>query len=151
MAALFIAQAGGVDLPLGVQIALVALMVLTSKGAAGVTGAGLVTLAASLQAFGGEFFPPAAVAVGIALIVGIDRVMSEGRALTNAIGNTIAVMVLAGWTGQRDDVAFQAALDDPTLVRDAIEKEYEAHEDIDEPDDDAASRDRTPAGATAST
>jgi aerobic C4-dicarboxylate transport protein len=120
MAALFIAQAGGADLPIGVQIGLVALMVLTSKGAAGVTGAGLVTLAASLTAFGGEFFPPAAVAVGIALIVGIDRVMSEGRALTNAIGNVVAVMVVAGWTGQRDDARFHAALDDPSLVRDAV-------------------------------
>ena len=123
MAALFIAQAGGADLPIGVQIALVALMVLTSKGAAGVTGAGLVTLAASLTAFGGEFFPPAAVAVGIALIVGIDRVMSEGRALTNAIGNAVAVMVVAGWTGNRDDERFRAVLDDPSMVRDAVEQE----------------------------
>ncbi|HEY2220737.1 cation:dicarboxylate symporter family transporter [Actinomycetospora sp.] len=123
MAALFIAQAGGADLPIGVQIALVGLMVLTSKGAAGVTGAGLVTLAASLSAFGGEFFPPAAVAIGIALIVGIDRVMSEGRALTNAIGNAVAVMVIAGWTGQRHDERFRAALDDPSLVRDAIAQE----------------------------
>ncbi|MDT7658079.1 MAG: aerobic C4-dicarboxylate transport protein, partial [Pseudonocardiales bacterium] len=87
LGALFILQAGGEQVGIGTQIGLLLLMVLTSKGAAGITGAGLVTLAASLQAFGGEFFTPEAVAVGIALIVGIDRVMSEGRALTNCIGN----------------------------------------------------------------
>ena len=67
MAALFIVQAAGQDMAIGEQIALVALMLLTSKGAAGITGAGLVTLVASLQAFGGEFFSPESIAVGIAL------------------------------------------------------------------------------------
>jgi len=160
MAALFIAQAGGQDLPWGVQLGLVALMLLTSKGAAGVSGAGLITLAASLQAFGGEFYTVESIAIGIAIIAGIDRIMSEGRALTNVIGNTVAVMVVAGWCGERDDERFKAALDDPSLVRDAIEQEYEAHDDIDDPDGsdgadradgDAPGRDRTPAGATAST
>ena len=125
MAALFIAQAGGQDLPWGVQIGLVALMLLTSKGAAGVSGAGLVTLAASLQAFGGDFYTTESIAIGIAIIAGIDRIMSEGRALTNVIGNTVAVMVISGWNGDRDDVRFQAALDDPDLVRDAIEQEID--------------------------
>ena len=69
-------------------------MVLTSKGAAGITGAGLVTLTASLQAFGGTFFSAESIAVGIALVVGIDRMMSEGRALTNCIGNGVATMVV---------------------------------------------------------
>ena len=88
LGALFIVQATGQDMAIGEQIALAALMVLTSKGAAGITGAGLVTLTASLQAFGGTFFSAESIAVGIALVVGIDRIMSEGRALTNAIGNT---------------------------------------------------------------
>ena len=123
MAALFIAQAGGQTLPIGIQLGLVALMLLTSKGAAGVSGAGLVTLAASLQAFGGEFYTTESIAIGIAIIAGIDRIMSEGRALTNVIGNTVAVMVVAGWCGERDDARFHAALDDPSLVRDAIEQE----------------------------
>lgn len=144
MAALFIAQAGGQDLPIGVQLGLVALMLLTSKGAAGVSGAGLVTLAASLQAFGGEFFTTTTIALGIAIIAGIDRIMSEGRALTNVIGNAAAVMVVAGWTGNRDDRRFQAVLDDPSLVRDAIEQETAAGDDIDEAQEETAAGSRTP-------
>jgi aerobic C4-dicarboxylate transport protein len=97
-------------------------MILTSKGAAGITGAGLVTLVASLQAFGGTFFTPEAIAVGIALVVGIDRIMSEGRALTNCIGNGVATMVIAKWQGERDDERFQAALRDPRYVEDATER-----------------------------
>ena len=116
LGALFIIQAGGEQLGVGAQIGLATLMVLTSKGAAGVTGAGLVTLAASLQAFGSEFFSPEAIAVGIALIVGIDRVMSEGRALTNAIGNCVATLVIARWSGELDRERLRAVLDDPSLV-----------------------------------
>jgi aerobic C4-dicarboxylate transport protein len=122
LGALFILQAGGEQIGIGTQIGLLLLMVLTSKGAAGITGAGLVTLAASLQAFGGEFFTPEAVAVGIALIVGIDRVMSEGRALTNCIGNGVATMVIARLQGERDDERFQAVLNDPSLVDDAMSR-----------------------------
>jgi aerobic C4-dicarboxylate transport protein len=121
LGALFIIQAGGEQLGIGPQIALATLMVLTSKGAAGVTGAGLVTLAASLQAFGGEFFSAEAIAVGIALVVGIDRVMSEGRALTNAIGNCVATMVIARWNGELDLERFRAVLDDPSLVEEDME------------------------------
>ncbi|MEJ2867559.1 cation:dicarboxylase symporter family transporter [Actinomycetospora sp. OC33-EN08] len=145
MAALFIAQAGGQDLPWGVQLGLVALMLLTSKGAAGVSGAGLITLAASLQAFGGEFYTVESIAIGIAIIAGIDRIMSEGRALTNVIGNAVAVMVVAGWCGERDDERFQAALDDPSLVRDAIEQETHGGED----EEPSESGDRKPVGASA--
>ncbi|KAA1030727.1 cation:dicarboxylase symporter family transporter [Pseudonocardia sp. EV170527-09] len=116
LGALFIIQAGNEYLPIGAQIALAVLMVLTSKGAAGVTGAGLVTLAASLQAFGGEFFTPEAIVVGLALIVGIDRMMSEGRALTNAIGNVVATFVVARWNGELDRERLAAVLDDPKLV-----------------------------------
>jgi len=114
MGALFIVQATGQDMAIGEQIALAGLMILTSKGAAGITGAGLVTLVASLQAFGGTFFNAESIAVGIALVVGIDRIMSEGRALTNCIGNGVATMVIAKWVGERDDERFQAALRDPS-------------------------------------
>jgi aerobic C4-dicarboxylate transport protein len=116
LGALFITQAAGQSMSLGEQIALCALMLLTSKGAAGITGAGLVTLTASLQAFGGTFFTPESIAVGIALVVGIDRIMSEGRALTNCIGNGVATMVIAKWQGERDEARFQAALADPSLA-----------------------------------
>ena len=131
LGALFIIQAGGEDLGIGQQIALAALMVLTSKGAAGVTGAGLVTLAASLQAFGGEFFTPEAVAIGISVIVGIDRVMSEGRALTNMIGNCVATFVVARWNGELDMERFQAVLDDPSLVEADMELHHGGNEDDD--------------------
>lgn len=122
LGALFITQASGDELPIGTQIGLCALMVLTLKGAAGITGAGLVTLAASLQAFGGTFFDANSIAVGIALVVGIDRVMSEGRALTNFIGNGVATMVLAKWAGERDDVKFAAALKDPREINAAVDR-----------------------------
>ncbi|MEH3054475.1 MAG: cation:dicarboxylase symporter family transporter, partial [Patulibacter minatonensis] len=89
---------------------------LTSKGAAGITGAGLVTLTASLQAFGGDFFTPEAIAIGIALVVGIDRMMSEGRALTNCIGNAVATLVIAKWEGELDEVRLRAVLANPALA-----------------------------------
>jgi len=111
MGALFIAQATGAHVPIGTQIGLLLFMLLSSKGAAGVTGAGLITLAASLSAFGGPI-----PAVGIALLVGIDRFMSEARALTNLIGNGVATMVLARWQGSLDRERFQAVLDDPDLI-----------------------------------
>ena len=116
LGALFIVQASGQDMAIGEQLALAGLMILTSKGAAGITGAGLVTLTASLQAFGGTFFSAESIAIGIALVVGIDRIMSEGRALTNAIGNSVATMVIAGWQGERDDERFHAVLNDPSLA-----------------------------------
>jgi len=120
LGALFIVQAAGQHMALGEQLALVGLMVLTSKGAAGITGAGLVTLTASLQAFGGTFFSPESIAVGIALVVGIDRVMSEGRALTNCIGNGVATMVIARWQGELDEDRFHAALENPSLADPAL-------------------------------
>jgi aerobic C4-dicarboxylate transport protein len=122
LGALFIVQASGQDMPLGQQLALAGLMILTSKGAAGITGAGLVTLTASLQAFGGNFFSTDAIAVGIALIVGIDRVMSEGRALTNAIGNTVATLVVAKWHGELDEERLHEVLDKPDLVERDLER-----------------------------
>jgi aerobic C4-dicarboxylate transport protein len=116
LGALFIVQATGQDMGIGQQIALAALMVLTSKGAAGITGAGLVTLTASLQAFGGTFFSAESIATGIALVVGIDRVMSEGRALTNCIGNSVATLVVARWQGELDEERLHTVLDQPSLA-----------------------------------
>ena len=121
LGALFIVQATGQDMAIGEQIALAGLMILTSKGAAGITGAGLVTLTASLTAFGGTFFSAESIAVGIALVVGIDRIMSEGRALTNAIGNTVAVMVIAKWQGELNEEHFQTVLHDPEMIDREVE------------------------------
>ncbi len=156
LGALFIVQAAGQDISLGTQVALAALMVLTSKGAAGITGAGLVTLTASLQAFGGTFFSAESIAVGIALVVGIDRIMSEGRALTNAIGNSVATMVIAGWQGERDDEHFQRVLAHPELVDEEVERALRGDSDDHEADEqprferDGESRVELPAGVSGS-
>ncbi len=89
MAALFIAQAYGVDLSLVEQLTLLGVLMLTSKGAAGVTGSGFVTLAATLAVF------PSIPVEGMALILGVDRFMSEARAITNLIGNGVATVVVS--------------------------------------------------------
>lgn len=94
MAALFIAQAFGVDLTLGEQILLLGVLMLTSKGAAGVTGSGFVTLAATLAVF------PSIPVAGLALILGVDRFMSEARAVTNLIGNGVATVVVSKMEGE---------------------------------------------------
>lgn len=96
MAALFVAQATDTPMTLGEQIALLAVLLLTSKGAAGITGSGFITLAATLAATGK--IPVA----GMALILGIDRFMSEARALTNFIGNAVATVVVAKFEGSLD-------------------------------------------------
>jgi aerobic C4-dicarboxylate transport protein len=96
MAAMFIAQATNTPMTLLQQITLLAVLLLTSKGAAGVTGSGFIVLAATLSAVGN--IPVA----GLALILGIDRFMSEARAITNVIGNGVATLVIAKWTGDLD-------------------------------------------------
>ncbi|ODT88505.1 dicarboxylate/amino acid:cation symporter [Phenylobacterium sp. SCN 70-31] len=96
LAALFIAQAVGIDLSLQEQLLLLAVAMLSSKGAAGVTGAGFITLAATLQVV------PSVPVAGMALILGVDRFMSECRALTNFIGNAVATLVVSRWEGQLD-------------------------------------------------
>ncbi len=96
MAALFIAQATDTVLPLSGQIGLLLVLLVTSKGAAGVTGSGFIVLAATLAATGTV---PVA---GMALILGVDRFMSEARAVTNFIGNTVATLVVARWDGEFD-------------------------------------------------
>jgi aerobic C4-dicarboxylate transport protein len=96
MAALFIAQALDIHLTLGQQLSLLAVAMLTSKGASGVTGAGFITLAATLAVV------PEVPVAGMALILGIDRFMSECRSLTNFIGNGVATIVVAKWEGELD-------------------------------------------------
>jgi aerobic C4-dicarboxylate transport protein len=140
LGALFIVQAAGQDLALAEQLALAALMVLTSKGAAGITGAGLVTLTASLQAFGGQFFTAESIAVGIALVVGIDRIMSEGRALTNAIGNSTATLFIANWQGELDKERLDAVLHDPNSIDDYVERELRGEDEADRVADDREGR-----------
>ncbi|MBL8774210.1 MAG: dicarboxylate/amino acid:cation symporter [Phenylobacterium sp.] len=104
LAALFIAQALRIDLSLADQLLLLAVAMLSSKGAAGVTGAGFITLAATLQVV------PTVPLAGMTLILGVDRFMSECRALTNFIGNAVASLVVAGWEGQLDRGKLAAAL-----------------------------------------
>ena len=104
LAALFIAQATGIDLSLGDQVALLLVAMISSKGAAGVTGAGFITLAATLS------IVPSVPVAGLALILGIDRFMSECRALTNFVGNAVATIVVASWENALDRGALGAAL-----------------------------------------
>ncbi|MGC0152446.1 dicarboxylate/amino acid:cation symporter [Chromobacterium vaccinii] len=92
MAAIFIAQATNVDLSLGEELAIIGVLLLTSKGAAAVTGGGFITLAATLATLGGKL-----PVEGLALLIGIDRFMSEARAITNLIGNGVATVVIARW------------------------------------------------------
>ena len=96
MAALFIAQATDTPMTLAQQLGLMGVLLLTSKGAAGVTGSGFITLAATLETTG--HIPVA----GIALILGVDRFMSEARAITNFIGNAVATLVISKWSGDYD-------------------------------------------------
>ncbi|TDQ54945.1 C4-dicarboxylate transporter DctA [Actinorugispora endophytica] len=150
MGAIFIAQATGSDVSVWTQIGLLLFMLLSSKGAAGVSGAGLVTLAASLAAFG-DVIPLA----GIALIVGIDRFMSEARAITNLIGNGVGTLVIARWTGGLDRERLAHVLDNPNAIDMDALMAYDAEKDA-EPagadpergaDDGAESREEEPVPA----
>ncbi|HNI76441.1 MAG: dicarboxylate/amino acid:cation symporter [Burkholderiaceae bacterium] len=104
LAALFIAQATNTELTLGHQIMLLLVAMLSSKGAAGVTGAGFITLAATLAVV------PEVPVAGMALILGVDRFMSECRSLTNFIGNAVATVVVSRWENALDPVRLEAAL-----------------------------------------
>ncbi|MCY1397438.1 C4-dicarboxylate transport protein 2 [compost metagenome] len=104
MAAVFIAQATDTTMDITHQITLLLVLLVASKGAAGVTGSGFIVLAATLSAVG--HLPVA----GLALILGIDRFMSEARALTNLIGNGVATLVVAKWVGELDEDKLQAEL-----------------------------------------
>jgi aerobic C4-dicarboxylate transport protein len=110
MAAVFIAQATNTPMSLTQQLTLLGVLLLTSKGAAGITGSGFIVLAATLSAVGGV---PVA---GLALILGIDRFMSEARALTNLIGNGVATVVVARWTGDLDMKRLHSQLNNETAA-----------------------------------
>ncbi|MGE8539992.1 dicarboxylate/amino acid:cation symporter [Acinetobacter sp. ANC 3813] len=122
MAAIFIAQATNTQLDLAHEITLLAVLLISSKGAAGVTGSGFIVMAATLSAVG--HIPVA----GLALILGIDRFMSEARALTNLVGNSLATIVVAKWVGKLDTVQLNAALNDPAEIdRKMQEESNQAH------------------------
>ena len=104
MAAVFIAQACDISLTLQQELTILAVLLLTSKGAAGVVGSGFVTLAATLSTVGQ--IPVA----GVALILGIDRFMSEARAITNLIGNGVATVVISRWENELDVPRMEAVL-----------------------------------------
>jgi aerobic C4-dicarboxylate transport protein len=108
MAAVFIAQATDTPMTLTQELTLLGVLLLTSKGAAGVTGSGFIVLAATLSSVG---HVPVA---GLALILGIDRFMSEARSLTNLIGNGVATVVVGKWTGDVDEARMHAVLNNET-------------------------------------
>ena len=117
LATLFIAQALGVDLDFGQQLVIIGVAMLTSKGASGVTGAGFITLAATLAVIDPGLVP------GMAIVFSIDKFMSEVRALTNIIGNGVATVVVSWWEGELDRDKLAAALArqvDPSDVQTAV-------------------------------
>src|SRR6187397_2811057 len=118
MAAVFLAQATNTDLTLAQELGLIGVLLLTSKGAAGVTGSGFIVLAATLASLG--TVPVAS----IALILGVDRFMSEARALTNLVGNGVATVVVSKWEGSLDHNRLRQQLDGET------DEEAEAPEEV---------------------
>jgi aerobic C4-dicarboxylate transport protein len=117
LATLFIAQALGVDLTFGQQLTILGVALLTSKGASGVTGAGFITLAATLSVVNPALVP------GMAIVFSVDKFMSEVRALTNIIGNGVATVFVSWWEGELDHTKLHAGLDkqiDPSDVQTAI-------------------------------
>ncbi|PWW57027.1 cation:dicarboxylate symporter family transporter [Actinokineospora spheciospongiae] len=140
MATLFVANATGAPLSVGEQISLMVFMIIASKGAAGVTGAGLATLAGGLQSHRPDLVD------GVGLIVGIDRFMSEARALTNFAGNAVATVLLGTWTKEFDHdqanrvLTGQSPFDETTMTDDA----HGPASDVPDP------RDPTPEKVTAS-
>jgi aerobic C4-dicarboxylate transport protein len=124
MAAIFIAQATNTPMTLFEELTLLTVLLLTSKGAAGVTGSGFIVLAATLSAVG---HVPVA---GLALILGIDRFMSEARALTNVIGNGVATIVVAKWTGDLDAATLDRHLKNPTPLEAAEPEKVMPHSEV---------------------
>lgn len=114
MAVVFLAQVFGVDLSIGQQITIILVLMLTSKGAAGVTGSGFIVLASTLAAL--QVIP----LEGLALLLGVDRFMSEGRAITNLIGNGIATIVVAKSEGEFDEAKSKAALQEMRNMKQAV-------------------------------
>jgi aerobic C4-dicarboxylate transport protein len=124
MTSLFIAQALNIDLSIWQQIGLLAILLLTSKGGAGVAGAALVALAATL---GSTHILPVA---GIALVIGVDRLMNEIRALTNLVGNAVATIVVARWEGEIDLVTARAVLNGEIVPLAEVEAEPQVDQEL---------------------
>ena len=157
MAALFVSNAMGAEMNLGEQVGLLVFMIIASKGAAGVTGAGMATLAAGLQAHRPELLG------GMGVIVGIDKFMSEARALTNFTGNAVATLLVGRWVGELDGerarrvlsgelkfdeatvVGHGGAAHDPQQSPTVAEQAYEGHPDSSLNFTMAADGDRNPA------
>jgi aerobic C4-dicarboxylate transport protein len=122
MAALFVAQATNTDLTLTQELTILFVAMLTSKGASGITGAGFITLAATLAVV------PTIPVAGMTLILGVDKFMSECRALTNIIGNGVASIVVSKWEGELDKERLTAELHNPSPDLDASLHTQAAHE-----------------------
>jgi aerobic C4-dicarboxylate transport protein len=128
MASLFIADAMGTPMSIPQQLGLLAFMIIASKGAAGVSGAGLATLAAGLQSHRPDLLD------GVGIIVGIDRFMSEARAVTNFSGNAVATVLVGTWTGSVDGDRLRNVLDgdipfdETTMVDDDDDEESSSDE-----------------------
>jgi aerobic C4-dicarboxylate transport protein len=114
MAVIFIAQALNIDLTWSQELTILAVAMLTSKGASGVTGAGFITLAATLAVV------PDLPVAGMVLILGIDRFMSECRALTNIVGNGVACVVISAWERELDRSKLDALLSRKTAAEDTV-------------------------------
>jgi aerobic C4-dicarboxylate transport protein len=137
MASIFISEALNDPLTIGQQVSLLVFMIIASKGAAGVTGAGLATLAAGLQSHRPELVD------GVGLIVGIDRFMSEARALTNFAGNAVATVVIGNWVGELDkDQAERAMSGDEPFDERTMVDDHEPRTTVDP--DENPERDRAP-------
>ena len=117
LATLFLAQATNTHLTFGQEMTILLIAMLTSKGASGVTGAGFVTLAATLQ-----IIPDIPIA-SLAILVGIDKFMSECRALTNLVGNGVATVVVSRWEGELDPVKLRQVMAHPMEIGEAMERE----------------------------
>jgi aerobic C4-dicarboxylate transport protein len=117
LATLFLAQATNTHLTFGQEMTILFIAMLTSKGASGVTGAGFITLAATLAII------PDIPLQSIAILVGIDKFMSECRALTNLVGNGVATIVVSRWEGELDRDKLNSALAHPIELGEALEAE----------------------------
>src|SRR4051794_18177366 len=115
LATLFLAQATNTPLTIGQELSILVIAMITSKGASGVTGAGFVTLAATLA------IVPDIPIQSIAILLGIDKFMSECRALTNLIGNGVATVVISRWEGELDKAALHEALAHPIKFGEELE------------------------------
>ncbi|MDP4132066.1 MAG: cation:dicarboxylase symporter family transporter, partial [Bacteroidota bacterium] len=105
MSVIFLAQVFQIDLSLGQQLMIIGILLITSKGAAGVTGSGYIVLASTLMAL--KVIP----LEGLALLIGVDRFMSEGRAIINFIGNSVATVVIARSEGEIDEGVYQRVVE----------------------------------------